>query len=122
MVVAVANLRDDRACCALVVFYNEKDVAESVERRDIRSVVLRRTKLGTKFTTMRFWSSLVAAAREGNEINTAIVRGKIGFAPADLLYSESLTKSIKSTISTSNKNGETGITVITFLNRRVRRR
>jgi len=34
-------------------------------------------------------------ARQGNEINTARRLLKIGFAPVDLLYSESLTKSIK---------------------------
>ena len=34
-------------------------------------------------------------ARQGNEINTARRLLKIGFAPADLLYSESLTKVIK---------------------------
>jgi hypothetical protein len=36
-------------------------------------------------------------ARQGNEINTARRLLKIGFAPADLLYSESLTKSTTST-------------------------
>jgi hypothetical protein len=39
--------------------------------------------------------SLKLAAQEGNEINTARRLLEIGFAPADLLYSESLTKSTK---------------------------
>jgi hypothetical protein len=38
-----------------------------------------------------------AAARQGNEINTARRLLKIGFAPVDLLYSESLTKVTKVT-------------------------
>ena len=36
-------------------------------------------------------------ARQGNEINTARRLLKIGFAPVDLLYSESLTKVTKVT-------------------------
>ena len=35
------------------------------------------------------------AARQGNEINSARRLLKIGFAPVDWLYSESLTKSAK---------------------------
>ena len=42
-------------------------------------------------------SSSALTARQGNEINTARKLLKIGFAPADLLYSESLTTSTKST-------------------------
>ena len=38
-----------------------------------------------------------AQRARGNEINTAKRLLKIGFAPADWLYSESLTKSTKST-------------------------
>jgi hypothetical protein len=34
-------------------------------------------------------SAATAAARQGNEINTAKRLLKIGFAPVDLLYSES---------------------------------
>jgi hypothetical protein len=40
------------------------------------------------------WGRVQQQRARGNEINTA-KRDKIGFAPADLLYSESLTKSTK---------------------------
>jgi hypothetical protein len=42
-------------------------------------------------------AAAAAARARGNEINTARRLLKIGFAPVDLLYSESLTKSTKST-------------------------
>jgi hypothetical protein len=49
-------------------------------------------------------ATATAARVRGNEINTA-KRDKVGFAPADLLYSESLIKSTKKLPLQKSPNG-----------------